>query len=110
MIHGNQGATKHPRRCNGTNGNGKEEEEVESIHIHLVYRLLAHSQSLPNFCNYQIVVSITISPSKRLDIKYTVMPSPSYQNVINLVVHLSIRRGPGVFMNAAMREHGAFDN
>jgi hypothetical protein len=30
--------------------------------------------------------------------------------VINLVVCLSIRRGPGVFMDAAMGEHGAFDN
>jgi hypothetical protein len=27
MINRNQGATRHPRRCNGINGNGKEEEE-----------------------------------------------------------------------------------
>jgi hypothetical protein len=27
MIHRNLGATRHPRRCNDTNGNGKEEEE-----------------------------------------------------------------------------------
>jgi hypothetical protein len=27
-IHRNQGATRHPRRCNGTNGNGKEEEVI----------------------------------------------------------------------------------
>jgi hypothetical protein len=33
-----------------------------------------------------------------------------YQNVIDVVVRLSIRRGPGVFMDAAMGEHGAFDN
>jgi hypothetical protein len=38
------------------------------------------------------------------------MLSPIYQNVINMVVHLSIRRGPGVFMNAVMGEYGAFDN
>jgi hypothetical protein len=38
------------------------------------------------------------------------MPSHIYQNVINLVVRLSIMKGPGVFMNAAMREHGAFDD
>jgi hypothetical protein len=38
------------------------------------------------------------------------MLSPIYQNVIDLVVCLSIRRGPGVFMDAAMGEHGAFDN
>jgi hypothetical protein len=42
------------------------------------------------------------------------MSSPIYQNVIDLVVCLSIRRGPvvfknaAVFMNAAMGEH-AFD-
>jgi hypothetical protein len=29
-IHRNKGATRHPRRCNGTNGNGKEEEGVIS--------------------------------------------------------------------------------
>jgi hypothetical protein len=38
------------------------------------------------------------------------MSSPIYQNVIDLVVCLSIRKGLGVFMNAAMGEHGAFDN
>jgi hypothetical protein len=54
------------------------------------------------------VVSITISPSEGSDIKYTGMTV--YQNVIDLVVRLSNRRGPGVFMNAAMGEHGAFDN
>jgi hypothetical protein len=56
------------------------------------------------------MVTVTISRSERSDIKYTSMPSPIYQNVINLVVRLLISRGPGVFMNAAMREHGAFDN
>jgi hypothetical protein len=34
------------------------------------------------------------------------MSSPIYQNVINMVVCLSIRRAPGVFMDAAMGEHG----
>jgi hypothetical protein len=38
------------------------------------------------------------------------MSSPVYQNMINLVVRLSIRRGPVVFMNAAMGEDGAFEN
>jgi hypothetical protein len=35
MIHRNKGATRHPQCCNGTNGNGKEEEacyhSVQSI-------------------------------------------------------------------------------
>jgi hypothetical protein len=31
MIHRNQGVTtRHPRRCNGTNGNVKEEVEVDA--------------------------------------------------------------------------------
>jgi hypothetical protein len=38
------------------------------------------------------------------------MSSPIYQNMINLAFRLSIRRAPGVFINAAMGEHGAFDN
>jgi hypothetical protein len=37
------------------------------------------------------------------------MSSPIYQNVMDLVVCLSIMGGPGVFMDAAMGEHGAFD-
>jgi hypothetical protein len=28
MIHRSKGATRHPRRCNCTNGNGKEEENT----------------------------------------------------------------------------------
>jgi hypothetical protein len=40
--------------------------EIVSIHIHLVYTSLAHYQSIPNFCNYQIVVSITINPSEKI--------------------------------------------
>jgi hypothetical protein len=36
--------------------------------------------------------------------------SSIYQNVIDLVVCLSISNGPGVFMDAAMGEHGDFDN
>jgi hypothetical protein len=31
MIHRNKGAIRHPQRRNGTNGNGKEEEE-NNIH------------------------------------------------------------------------------
>jgi hypothetical protein len=49
------------------------------------------------------------SPSERSDIRYTEMPS-FCQNVINLVVSLSPRRGPGLFMNVAMWKHGTFDN
>jgi hypothetical protein len=35
------------------------------------------------------------------------MSSPFYQNVIDLVVCLSIRRGPGVFMDAVIGDYGA---
>jgi hypothetical protein len=38
------------------------------------------------------------------------MSSPIYQNVIDLVVCFSITTGPDAFMDAAMGEHGAFDN
>jgi hypothetical protein len=38
------------------------------------------------------------------------MPFSVYQNVIVLVVPLSVRRGPGAFMNVMMKEHGTFDN
>jgi hypothetical protein len=38
------------------------------------------------------------------------MPSPVYQNMVNLVVRLSIRRCPSKFMNVTMWEHRTFDN
>jgi hypothetical protein len=37
------------------------------------------------------------------------MPFPIYQYVINLVVSLPIRGGPGVFMNASVGEHRALN-
>jgi len=38
------------------------------------------------------------------------MPSPTYQYVVNLVVSLTIRGGPGVFMNVPVREHRALNH
>jgi len=38
------------------------------------------------------------------------MPSPIYEYVINLVVNLLIRRGPGVLMNVSVWEHCALNN
>jgi len=38
------------------------------------------------------------------------MPSPIYQYVINLVVSLPFRRGPGVLMNVSVREHRDLNN
>jgi hypothetical protein len=75
---------------------------MEYFHIHLLNSSFAHCHSLPNLCNYQTVVSITISPSERSDIKYTWMPSPVYQSMIVLVMGLSLRRGPGVLMNVLL--------
>jgi hypothetical protein len=48
------------------------------IRIRLVHTSLAHCQSLPNFCSYEIVVSITISPSEKSNIKHNGMPSSVY--------------------------------
>jgi len=38
------------------------------------------------------------------------MPSPTYQYVVNLVVTLTIRGGPGVFMNVPVREYRALNH
>jgi len=38
------------------------------------------------------------------------MPSPIYQDVINLTVSLPIMRGSSVFMNVSMQEHHAHGN
>jgi hypothetical protein len=52
------------------------------------------------------VVSIEISPSEKSYITYAGMPSPNYQNVINVTACLSLRRGLSASMNVVMREHG----
>jgi hypothetical protein len=44
------------------------------MHIRLLYCSFTYLQSLPNFCN-KIMVNITSSSPKRLDIYYTWMPS-----------------------------------
>jgi hypothetical protein len=38
------------------------------------------------------------------------MPSPIYQNMVNLIVGFSIWRGPSIFMDVAMGEHRTFDS
>jgi hypothetical protein len=50
------------------------------------------------------MVKITICCPELSDIKYNWMPSPIYQNTVNLIVSLSIRRSPSKFMNVTMWE------
>ena len=66
----------------------------------LIYLL----KSFSNFCNNQIVVSITVSSPERLDIKYTSMPSPIYQDVINLTVSFPTMRSLSVFITVLIQE------
>ena len=72
--------------------------------------LLTYCQSFPNFCNHQIVISITVSFPKGSCIEYTLMPSPIYLYMINMIVRFPSRRGPGVFMNVSVLEHRALNN
>jgi hypothetical protein len=65
---------------------------------------------LPNFCHHQIVVSITIYCPEGSDVKYTWMTSPFYQNMVSLIVGLSVRRYPSKFMNVTRWEHCTFDS
>jgi hypothetical protein len=69
--------------------------------------LFTHCQSFPQFCHHQVAVSITICCPECSDIKYTSLPSPIYQNIVNLVVRSSIRRCPSNLMNVTMWEHCA---
>jgi len=56
------------------------------------------------------VICNTINSPKTSHIQYTRMPSPIYQYMVNLVVTLTIRGGPGVFMNVPVREHLAINH
>jgi len=66
--------------------------------------LFTYYQSFPNFWKHQTVISITVSSPEGLHIANTQMPSPIYQYVIDPVVSLPHRRGPGVFMNVCVSE------
>ena len=67
--------------------------------------LLTYCQSFPNFCNHQIVISITVSSSEISYTEYTRKPSFVYLCVINMIFSFPTRRGPGVFMNFSVWEH-----
>jgi hypothetical protein len=41
--------------------------------------------------------------------KYILMPSPIYQNMVNLIVGFPIWRRPSMFMDVVMSEHRTFD-
>jgi hypothetical protein len=62
-----------------------------------VWCLFTHCQAFPNPCHHQVVVSITICCPEWSDIQYTWMPSPIHQNMVNLVVHLPIRRRRSIY-------------
>ena len=65
--------------------------------------LFTYCQFFTNFCNHQIVISITLSSPERSYIECTQMSS-IYPYGINLVVSLPIRSGPGVLMNVLVSE------
>ena len=78
--------------------------------IKILCCFFTYCQSFPNFCNHQILISITVSTPENLYIEYTRMPSPVCHYVIKLVLSLPIRRGPGVFMNVSVCEYCAINN
>jgi hypothetical protein len=48
------------------------------------------------------VLSITICCSELSEIKYTRIPAPIYQNMVNLIVGFPIRTHPSIFMDVMM--------
>jgi hypothetical protein len=54
------------------------------------------------------VFSITVCFPEQSDIKYTWMPSPVYQNRVNLILSRSIWRCQTKFMTVIMWEHNTF--
>jgi hypothetical protein len=70
--------------------------------FHAIHELTYLPIASPFVCNHQIVVSITASPSKTSDVKYTSLLPSVYEDVINLIACFSVRRSPNVFINFAM--------
>jgi len=72
-----------------------------SISYFCASRLLTDSLFL-TFSTTRYFNGITISSRERTVIKYTWMPSPVYQDVINMNFSLPIRRGPGVSVSISI--------
>jgi hypothetical protein len=74
--------------------------EMEYLHIKIcVAYCLPDSLSLTSATTTQRS-SITAKPSEKLNINYSRMPSPVYQNVTSMTARLSIR-SPSEFINVA---------
>jgi hypothetical protein len=58
--------------------------EIDPLHMKHMRFLFSHCQSVPNFCHHQILVRTTVCSPELLDIKYTWMLPPVYQNMVNL--------------------------
>jgi hypothetical protein len=54
--------------------------------------------------------SISVCCHQGSKIRYIWMPSPIYQNMVNLIVSFPIWRRPSIFMDVAMWEHHTFDS
>jgi hypothetical protein len=80
--------------------------KIEPLHTK---SLFTHCQSLPNYCHNQIMVIITFCSPEWSNIKWTWMPLPVYQDMVSLIVGLSIRRCQSKFMNVMMWKHYTFD-
>jgi len=53
------------------------------------------------------MIGITVNSPESWYTEHTQMPARIYQDVMNLVVSLPIRRGPGVLLNVSVGEHRA---
>jgi hypothetical protein len=58
---------------------------LKPLHTKPIHCLFTHCQSLPNFCHTRLRLSITVCSPEQLDISYTWMPSPIYQNMVNFI-------------------------
>ena len=74
---------------------------VSSLRLHLSSSNFCapclHTATVFNFCNHQTVISITVSSPERLYNKYSSVPSPVYQYMINLIVSLPIWRSRCIY-------------
>jgi hypothetical protein len=82
--------------------------EMEPLHIKASSCKFIYWQSLRNFCNRQICMSRIILKTGYQ--AYLKMTSSAYQNVIKLIVYLTIKICPSVFMNVAMWGHSSLRN
>ena len=84
--------------------------DIKPLHIILLCCFFIFCQSFPNFCNDQLVISITVNFSDKSYVQFIRMSFPIHQYVISPVVSVHLRKALSVIRKVLMWEYLFLNN